>query len=146
MSTTVAHPRTSRFPGKGIGMAVIGLALAAAIGYGISTVGDETVQETTTGAAVVNSADVAHVNRAGEFAADRQRLLNQATTGVAPVAETITTPSVEELAGILAREATSFLSAEEWERSLRSRMQTDALQKFYLGDQQPTGPKTQGPQ
>ena len=40
MSTTVVQQRTTRFPGKGLGMSLAGLAIAALIGFGIANLDD----------------------------------------------------------------------------------------------------------
>lgn len=77
MSTTVVRQRTTRFPGKVIAMALAGLAMAAAIGYGVANI-DDSSQVSVAGDSV-GSADQAFLNQAAELTSERQNLLNQAT-------------------------------------------------------------------
>lgn len=166
MTTTVAQPRARQFPGKGIGIAVIGLALAVAIGYGISTVGDETVQESAAGAATAQSADVAMLNSAGAVTGSQVDALadtlaqsatsqltaqqwaqymasNNNAAGPNPFA---TSPGVDGLASQLAGSASTFIPVEVWEDYLRGRMTADALEQFHFGQSgQIQDPRAQGP-
>lgn len=84
MSTTVVRQRTTRFPGKGIGMSLAGLAIAAAIGFGIANI-DNSVPQTAAVGSAVHTADQVFLNQAAELASERQSLLNQATKGVGGV-------------------------------------------------------------
>ena len=86
MSSTVVHPESvsgKRLPRKTIGMAVAGVVVAAALGFAIA---DQSALEVVEGQASVqiNSADIRFQQEAAEIAAERQALLQQATTGVVP--------------------------------------------------------------
>ena len=136
MSTTVVHPRTTRFPGQRVGMIILGVALAAALGYGISVTGDEQTATDVAGSGAAG-ADQLILNKAAELTAERQHLLNQATKGIGSVTPAVPRESVDSLANWLAQSATSHVSAGEFAdqltRSAASKIGTDAWGSYLSG-------------
>lgn len=139
MSTTVARPRNARFPGRKTGMAIVGLGLAAAIGYGIANTGEEPAP-TEVVSSQESDADRVIMNRAAELATQRQNLLNRATKGAGPGVVAQPQAGVQPLADQLAQSAT--IGADVWDDYLNS---TAASQGASTEQQTPTFGGQTGP-
>lgn len=140
MSTTVARPRSARFPGRKTGMAIVGLGLAAAIGYGIANTGEEPAP--TQAVSQASTADRVITNRATELATQRQNLLNSATKGAGPGVVAQPQAGVQPLADQLALSATTHVGADVWDDYLNS---TAASQGASTEQQTPTFGGQTGP-